>query len=82
MYKRQIAHKICTLHKGSMRAFNRTDGSSGCVIEIRLPFLKEADWAADRPITAALTEGGIGQGIRDSRIDPPTDTSEKQSRKD
>ncbi len=67
-----IAHKICTLHKGSIRAFNRTDGVSGCVIEIRLPFLEEEDWAADRPITAALTEGGIGEGIRDSRIDPPS----------
>jgi two-component system sensor histidine kinase CpxA len=66
-----IAHKVCTLHKGTIRAFNRTDGVSGCVIEIRLPFLEEGDWAADRPITAALTEGGIGEGIRDSRIDPP-----------
>lgn len=64
-----IAHKICSLHKGSIRAFNRTDGRSGCVIEIRLPFLEESDWAADRPITAALTEGGIGEGIRDSRLD-------------
>ena len=69
-----IAHKVCTLHKGTIRAFNRTDGVSGCVIEIRLPFLEEEDWAADRPITAALTEGGIGEGIRDARIDaPPTD---------
>lgn len=66
-----IAHKVCTLHKGTIRAFNRTDGVSGCVIEIRLPFLEEGDWTADRPITADLTEGGIGEGIRDSRIDPP-----------
>ncbi|QDV09913.1 putative sensor histidine kinase TcrY [Planctomycetes bacterium Poly30] len=64
-----IAHKVCTLHKGSIRAFNRTDGRSGCVIEIRLPFLEEVDWKADRPITAALTEGGIGEGIRDSRLE-------------
>jgi two-component system sensor histidine kinase CpxA len=63
-----IAHKVCTLHKGSIRAFNRVDGISGCVVEIRLPFLEEADWAADRPITAALTKGGIGEGIRDSRL--------------
>ena len=48
-----IAHRICTLHKGTIRAFNRTDGVSGCVIEIRLPFLEEKDWAAYRPITAA-----------------------------
>ena len=66
-----IAHKVCTLHKGTIRAFNRTDGVSGCVIEIRLPFLEEEDWSADRPITAALTEGGIGEGIRDARIDGP-----------
>ena len=66
-----IAHRVCTLHKGSIRAFNRTDGISGCVIEIRLPFLGEEDWAADQEITAALTEGGIGEGIRDSRIDAP-----------
>ncbi|MEM8712739.1 MAG: HAMP domain-containing sensor histidine kinase [Planctomycetota bacterium] len=63
-----IAHRICALHKGAIRAFNRTDGTSGCVIEIRLPLLEEGDWAADRPITAALTKGGIGQGIRDSRL--------------
>ena len=66
-----IAHKICNLHKGFIRAFNRTDGVSGCVIEIRLPFLEEGDWAADRPVTAALTKGGIGDGIHDSRIDSP-----------
>ncbi len=59
-----IAHKVSELHRGSIRAFNRGDGQSGCVIQVRLPFLGEGDWSADRPVTADLTEGGIGSGIR------------------
>lgn len=59
-----IAHKITELHKGRIRAFNRDDGLSGCVVEITLPFLAADDWTADRPVTADLTQGGIGSGIR------------------
>lgn len=59
-----IAHKVSELHRGSIRAFNRTDGLSGCVLEVRLPFLKDTDWTADRHVTADLTKGGIGSGVR------------------
>ena len=58
-----IAQKVTDLHRGQIRAFNRKDGKSGCVLEVRLPFLKESDWQADRPITANLPEGGIGGGV-------------------
>jgi len=64
-----IAHKVAELHHGSIRAFNRVDGQSGCVLEVRLPFLVEGDWSGDRPVTADLTEGGIGSGIRKKATD-------------
>lgn len=55
-----IAHKVTELHRGRIRAFNRDDEHSGCVVEITLPFLAESDWAADRAITADLTKMGSG----------------------
>lgn len=58
-----IAQKVTDLHRGQIRAFNRRDGKSGCVLEVKLPFLDESDWQADRPITANLPEGGIGRGV-------------------
>jgi len=72
-----IAHKVATLHKGSIRAYNRTDDRSGCTVEVRLPFLEEADWTVDRKVTASLPKGGIGSGMRSPRIEPgPTDLAE------
>ena len=65
-----IAHKVATLHKGSIRAFNRTDDKTGCTVEVRMPFLVEDDWAADREVTADLPKGGIGSGIRSPRLEP------------
>ena len=43
-----IAHRVATLHKGSIRALNRpgvgVDQPSGCTVEVALPFLSEQDW--------------------------------------
>ncbi len=47
-----IAHRVTTLHKGSIRALNRPcDGEiegrgepAGCTVEVALPFLSEQDW--------------------------------------
>ncbi|MEM6673095.1 MAG: HAMP domain-containing sensor histidine kinase [Planctomycetota bacterium] len=65
-----IAYKIATLHRGTIEAYNRADGRSGCTVEVRLPFLQEDDWTADRAVTADLPKGGIGSGIPVARLDP------------
>jgi len=59
-----IAQKVTDLHRGRIHAFNRTDGTQGCVLEVELPFLDESDWTADRPVTADLPKGGIGSGMK------------------
>lgn len=46
-----IAHRVATLHKGSIRALNRTGPRPGCTVEIQLPFLSEEDWG---PVDAGL----------------------------
>lgn len=57
-----IAHKVTELHQGRIRAYNRDDGETGCVVEITLPFLAEGDWGGDRAVTADITR--MGSGIR------------------
>lgn len=57
-----IAHKVTELHQGRIRAYNRDDGETGCVVEITLPFLAESDWGGDRAVTADITK--MGSGIR------------------
>ena len=57
-----IAHKVTELHQGRIRAYNRDDGETGCVVEITLPFLAEGDWGGDRAVTADITR--VGSGIR------------------
>lgn len=54
-----IAKKVADLHQGSIRAFNREGAQSGCVVEVRLPFLTAEDWAADRDVTADVKEGDL-----------------------
>jgi two-component system sensor histidine kinase CreC len=48
-----IAHRVATLHKGSIRALNRPgrgEGQpSGCTVEVALPFLSEQDWGPPEP---------------------------------
>lgn len=43
-----IAHRVATLHKGSIRAMNRPprneQGPGGCTVEVCVPFLSEQDW--------------------------------------
>jgi|GEM_PF-2830112 len=43
-----IAHRVATLHKGSIQALNRPSGEgggrAGCTVEVALPFLSEQDW--------------------------------------
>jgi signal transduction histidine kinase len=47
-----IAHRVTTLHKGSIRALNRpreeesgrSGEQAGCTVEVALPFLSEQDW--------------------------------------
>ncbi|MEM9378484.1 MAG: HAMP domain-containing sensor histidine kinase [Planctomycetota bacterium] len=65
-----IAHKVATLHRGTIRAYNRTDGRSGCTVEVQLPFLVAEDWSADREVTADLPVDGIGSGMRAPRLEP------------
>lgn len=63
-----IAHRVATLHKGSIRALNRPgrgdDQPSGCTVEVALPFLSEQDWGpregdleGARPSVSNLPEG-------------------------
>lgn len=54
-----IAKKVADLHRGTIRAFNREGGQSGCVVEVRLPFLTAEDWTADRDVTSAVREGDL-----------------------
>ncbi|MEL6427921.1 MAG: HAMP domain-containing sensor histidine kinase [Planctomycetota bacterium] len=57
-----IAKKVADLHRGTIQALNRTDGESGCVVEVRLPFLTEEDWSADRDVLADLEGGAAKKG--------------------
>ena len=64
-----IAHKVATLHRGTIRAYNRTDGRPGCTVEVTLPVLVAEDWSADREVTADLPVEGIGSGMRAPRLE-------------
>lgn len=62
-----IAKKVTDLHQGTIRARNRDDGVSGCVIEVRLPFLTESDWSADRDPADEIAPEGLGSGMKRRR---------------
>ena len=65
-----IAHKVTELHQGRIRAHNRDDGETGCVVEITLPFLAEGDWGGDRAVTADHSHGERDQELPAERPRP------------
>ena len=57
-----IAHRVTTLHRGTIRALNREGGRPGCTVELRIPFLTEADWESEDGTLAGAREAAKGGG--------------------